>query len=99
VTEIKLLSCYEDVARAVAAEADWQVIDVAGESDYQGWGTLLLQRGNEWASIGWSHGSCGGRCPYANLGEDEVTAAFRELIEPHTDETSARLAFAGKKGW
>jgi len=70
--------------------------------DYQGWGVHLLRKGDEWATMPWSYGSCSVCDAY----EDENTSTpelcveiFGGLIETFADEAAARIAFSGSKGW
>ncbi len=90
---------WEDEAVVAAIINGWEVVDASGESDYQGWGSLLLtDGGGGWATLHWSYGSCSGCDGYEDMPTDDVVNALAGDIDTHQDEKSARLKFQAG-GW
>lgn len=100
---------WEEEARTAAEHLGWEVRDVSGVDDYQGWGVLLLHKAGDelgqkdrWATLGWSYGSCGGCDAYEdmNLSTPQACAdAFGELVEEFTSVEKALASFSDRKGW
>jgi hypothetical protein len=86
--------------------SDYYVVEYDGESDYQGWGVVLLKTSGNyrnnytyaWATLSWFYGSCSGCDPYENMSRLEVVNDLVSKITVHPDEEKARLVFA-EKGW
>jgi hypothetical protein len=87
---------------------DVEILDEAGESDYQGWWSLLCRVPHGFVTAAWSYGSCDHCDPYERLfygqwGEDSDEEAGYEALadrtEFHTLEAHARMKFDDGKGW
>lgn len=45
---------WEETAEDAMKRAGFAVVERRGVDDYQGWGVLLAQKGDEWAVLSWS---------------------------------------------
>ncbi len=86
---------WEDEAVAAAIINGWEIVEANGLSDYQGWGRLLLtDGGHQWATLGWSYGSCSGCDSYEDMDTAAVVESLAGDIDIHPDEATARLKYA-----
>lgn len=89
---------WEGEAETAAAQDGWTVVDRAGISYWQGWGALLLRRGDEWAGLQWSYGSCSGCDAYEGQSEEETVADLKGNIRTYATEEEARRCYT-ERGW
>jgi hypothetical protein len=89
---------WESEAIAAALLCGWEVVAADGNSDYQGWGRLLLRCEDQWATLSWSYGSCGGCDGYEGLPTNDTIESLGADIIVHPDEAKARLVYA-EGGW
>ena len=90
---------YEGEAREAMQRAGFEVLQVDGVDDWQGWGVLLGRKAEEYAVLSWSYGSCEVCDSYMELGDEECRKAFDELLERGLGEEQARAKFNERKGW
>jgi hypothetical protein len=92
-------------AIVAAIMTGWDVLELNGVADYQGWGGLLLRRNEsrqgelwKWATLRWSYGSCGGCDSYEDVPINQVIEQLGDLITVWESEEKARLTFK-EGGW
>ena len=87
-----------DEALTAAWSNGWEVLEYLGNNDYQGWGCLLLKRDDEWATLYWSYGPCGGCDSYEGMSTPDIVASLAGDIDVAKDEATARKLFDDHKG-
>ncbi|HYF56280.1 MAG TPA: hypothetical protein VEA41_18645 [Salinarimonas sp.] len=90
---------WEDEAESAVERAGAVAVKRDGVSDWEGWGVILLRRGDQWGTLRWSYGSCSGCDRYEDMSDAERAKEFDELIAWHSDYDAAMAAFENGKGW
>ncbi len=90
---------WQETAENVLRNAQYEIVDVDGVSDYSGWGCVLAKKESTWATLSWSYGSCSWCDGYEDMSEEDRHQAFSELIDNWSSEEEARRKFNNSKGW
>lgn len=90
---------WQEEAEEAMESKGFNVVDFVGESDYQGWGSLLGHNGDEWATLSWSYGSCSYCDSYEDMSREDVIQSLVGDIDTWSSEEEARRKFNDLKGW